>query len=101
MRGQVVVALDEDGMACGWATRAALQAAGPKQPVSAVMDEDIPEVPPDIPAAVAAQLLRDRGRDYAFLMHAWPGEPRPAAVVARQTLEQCPAASQPEESLRA
>jgi hypothetical protein len=88
LRGQVVVALDEDGLACGWATRAALQAARPRKLVSAVLDEDIPQLPPDIPAAAAAQLLRDRGLEYAFLMHTWPGELRPAAMVSRLVLEQ-------------
>lgn len=78
---QVVVALDEAGLAYGWATAADL-AAHPAQPVSAILDEAIPQVPPDIPAAAAAQLMRDRGVTHAFLMHAWPGEPRPAAVIA-------------------
>ncbi|MBL8058518.1 MAG: hypothetical protein JNK29_17575 [Anaerolineales bacterium] len=83
---EVVVVLDEDGMACGWA-RAVDLAAQPDQPVSAVMDEAIPQVPPDIPAQAAAQLLRDRGVAYAFLMHDWPGEPRPSAMIALKTLE--------------
>ncbi len=83
---EVVVALDEDGMACGWTTAAAL-AARPAEPVSAVLDEVIPQVPPDLPAAAAAQLLRDRGVAYAFLMHDWPGEPRPSALIALKTLE--------------
>jgi hypothetical protein len=87
VRGDVVVALDSSGTACGWTTRAALQAAPPKKLVTAVLDEDIPQLPPDIPVAAAAQLLRDRGQDYAFLMHGWPGPARPAAVIARQTLE--------------
>jgi hypothetical protein len=76
----VVVALDEAGMACGWA-RAADLAARPSRPVSAVLEEDIPQVPPDIPVEAAAQMMRDRGVDVAFLMHAWPGEPRPAALI--------------------
>lgn len=83
---EVVVALDEDGMACGWTTAAAL-AARPAEPVSAVLDEVIPQVPPDIPVAAAAQLLRDRRVAYAFLMHDWPGEPRPSALIALKTLE--------------
>jgi hypothetical protein len=86
-RGEVVVALDIDGMACGWATRGALQAAPAAAPVKAVLEERIPEVPPDIPAAAAAALLRDQGAEYGFLMHNWPGEPRPAAVVRRSALE--------------
>jgi CBS domain-containing protein len=83
----VVVALDEDGMACGWLTLAQLAEAAPAEPVGAVMEEDIPTVPPDIPAAAAALLMRDQGVDYLFLMHSWPGEPRPSAVLSRQTVE--------------
>lgn len=86
-RGEVVVALDEYGMACGWATRSALAAAPQAQPVCALLDECIPELPPDIAAEAAVELMRDCGDDYAFLMHGWPGEPRPAAVVARHVLE--------------
>lgn len=84
---EVVVALDEDGMASGWVRVAGLAAEPPARPVSEVLDEAIPQVPPDIPAQAAAQLLRDRGVDYAFLMHDWPGEPRPSAVIALKTLE--------------
>ena len=84
---QVVVALDDDGLACGWADLERLVAADPTQPVSAVMDEDIPEIPPDIPALAAAQIMRDRGARFLFLMHNWPGEPRPAAVVSLQAIE--------------
>ena len=83
---EAVVALDEDGMACGWA-RAADLAAQPGLPVSAVLDEEIPQVPPDMPVAAAAEWLRGRGVAYAFLMHAWPGEPRPSAMIALRTLE--------------
>ncbi len=83
----VVVALDEAGLACGWTTLAQLAGAPADQPVSAVLDEDIPTVPPDIPAAAAAQIMRDRGIGYLFLMHAWPGEPRPAAMLALATIE--------------
>jgi CBS domain-containing protein len=84
----VVVALDDDAMACGWLTLARLAEADPDTPVGAVMEEAIPTVPPDIPAAAAAQLMRDQGVDYLFLMHAWPGEPRPSAVIARLAIEQ-------------
>jgi CBS domain-containing protein len=84
---EVVVALDEDGMACGWLTRERLAAEAATRPVGEVMDEDIPTVAPDLPAEVAAQLMRDRGVDYLFLMHDWPGEPRPSAVISRQAIE--------------
>jgi CBS domain-containing protein len=83
----VAVALDEDGMACGWLSLARLAEAAPAEQIGAVMEEDIPTVPPDIPAAAAALLMRDWGVDYAFLMHSWPGEPRPSAVISRQTIE--------------
>ncbi len=82
-----VVALDDDGLACGWASRAAVAAAAPDQPVAEVMDEAIPTVAPDLPAEAAAQMMRAKGVDYLFLMHAWPGEPRPAAILYRQVVE--------------
>ncbi len=83
----VVVVLDEDGMACGWVTRERLATEAATRPVGDVMDEDIPTVLPDIPAAAAAQLMQDRGVEYLFLMHDWPGEPRPSAVISRQAIE--------------
>jgi len=82
----VVVALDEDGMACGWLTRRTLlenqfQLAGD------VMDEEIPTVGPEVPLAAAAHIMRERGTDFLFLMHDWPGEPRPSAVLSRAAIE--------------
>lgn len=83
---EVVVVLDADGQACGWAQAADL-AARPGQPVAGVLDEAIPQLPPDLPAADAAQRLRALGLSHAFLMHTWPGQPRPAAVVSLADLE--------------
>lgn len=88
LTGEVVVALDEDGMACGWATRNQVMEAGPTRTIGEVMDEDIPTVPPDIPAEAAAQLMRDRGVEHLFLMHDWPGEPRPSAVISLKSIEE-------------
>ncbi|MEK7310881.1 MAG: CBS domain-containing protein [Chloroflexota bacterium] len=85
---EVVVALDEDGMACGWATRDRLVEAESARTISEVMDEDIPTVPPDIPAETAAQLMSDRGVEHLFLMHDWPGEPRPSAVISLKSIEE-------------
>ena len=82
----VAVVLDEDGMACGWLTRLTLESADAARPVGEVMDEDIPTVLPDIPAEAAAQLMRDRGVEYLFLMHDWPGEPRPSAVISLKAI---------------
>lgn len=86
VRGEVVVVLDEDGMACGWLGRDGLDAQ-PERAVGEVMDENIPTVPPDIPAEAAAQIMRDRGVDFLFLMHDWPGEPRPSAVISLEAIE--------------
>lgn len=85
---RVVVALDEDGMACGWLPWERLTGENAGRLVAEVMDEDIPTVPPDIPAVAAAQLMRDRGLEYLFLMHDWPGEPRPSAVLSLRVVEQ-------------
>lgn len=85
--GEVVVALDEDGMACGWATRAEIAQANPELAIGEMMDEDIPTVPPGIPAKAAAELMRDRGVEHLFLMHDWPGEPRPSAVISLKGVE--------------
>lgn len=84
-----LVALDDYGVACGWLTRAALLAQvaqDPARPVGELMDEDIPTVLPDIPAEAAALLMRDRGVEHAFLMHDWPGEARPSAVISRSAI---------------
>ncbi|MEK9164499.1 MAG: CBS domain-containing protein [Chloroflexota bacterium] len=83
---EAIVALDEDGMACGWVTRERLNRENAARPVGEMMDEDIPTVPPDIPAEAAAQLMRDRGVEYLFLMHDWPGEPRPSAVISLKAI---------------
>ncbi len=84
--GGVAVVLDEDGVACGWLRYADLL-QDPARPAGEVMDEDVPTVPPDIPAAAAAGLMRDRGVECLFLMHSWPGEPRPSAVVTLKAIE--------------
>ncbi len=83
---EVVGVLDEDGSACGWVSRARL-AENAARTVGEIMEEDIPTVPPDIPAEAAAQIMRDRGVEYLFLMHDWPGEPRPSAVISLKAIE--------------
>ncbi len=81
------VVLDEDSLPCGWVSLVGLDQSDPERAVESVMDEDIPGVPPDIPAQAALQVMRDRGATHLFLMHDWPGEPRPSAVLALRTLE--------------
>ncbi len=83
----VVVALDEDGMACGWATRAHLL-ENVFRLVGDVLDEEIPTIGPEATLAEAAEVMRQRGVDYLFLMHSWPGEPRPSAVISRRAVEE-------------
>ena len=87
LEGEAVVVLDEDGMACGWLTRERLATEAAARPVGAVMDEVIPTVAPDIPVEAAAQLMLDRGVEYLFLMHDWPGEPRPSAMISLKAVE--------------
>ena len=84
---EVVGVLDEDGSACGWISRERLR-QNFTHAVGEVMEEEIPTVPPDIPAKTAAQIMRDRGVEYLFLMHDWPGEPRPSAVISLKAIEQ-------------
>jgi CBS domain-containing protein len=46
-----------------------------------VMCPEIPEIPPDIPAAAAAQIMLDRGVRGLYLMHHDGGVSWPAAVL--------------------
>lgn len=46
-----------------------------------IMREGVPQVPPDIPLAAAAQVMLDRGRRALFLMHHAAGIEYPAAIV--------------------
>jgi CBS domain-containing protein len=87
VQAEVVGVLDEDGSACGWVSRAQLVENAARR-VDEVMHEEVPTVPPNIPAETAAQIMRDRGVEHLFLMHDWPGEPRPSAVVSLKTIEQ-------------
>lgn len=87
LKGDVAVALDDDGMACGWLTRAQL-AANAAQLVSAAMDESIPTIAPETPIETAALLMRAQQVAYLFLMHDWPGEPRPSALISLSAIEE-------------
>ncbi len=87
LTGEAVVALDDDGMACGWLTRAQLS-ANATQAVSEVMDEDIPTVSVTATVERAAETMRARGVTHLFLMHDWPGEPRPSASISLHAIEE-------------
>jgi CBS domain-containing protein len=47
-----------------------------------IMREDVPEIPPDIPLAAAAQLMQDMGVRIVFLMHNAAGIIYPAAMLS-------------------
>jgi CBS domain-containing protein len=90
-RLEALVVLDEYGHAVGLFGRreavivygqlgAAVQ-DGANLTVAEVMQPEIPEIPPDIPAAVAAQIMLDRGGRALFLMHHDLGMSWPAAVL--------------------
>ncbi len=49
--------------------------------VADVMRPDIPEVPPDIPAMAAAQIMLDRNIREVYLMHHGGGASWPAAIL--------------------
>ena len=83
---EALIALDEDGMLCGWLTRDQLD-RNERKFIHEVMDEEIPTVSPTLPVEAAAQLMRDKGVQYLFLIHDWPGVPRPSAVISLKTIE--------------
>lgn len=88
---EALVVLDERGHAVGlFGRREAVIAYGrlgmavqdgASLTVAAAMRPEIPEIPPDIPAAVAAQIMLDQGGRALFLMHHDLGVSWPAAVL--------------------
>jgi CBS domain-containing protein len=86
-----LIVLDENGHAVGVLSRREAVAVygrsgadlGDLQTltVADVMRPDIPEVPPDIPATAAAQIMLDRGLREIYLMHHGGGAGWPAAVL--------------------
>ena len=89
---EAVVVLDEDGCAQGVVSLEELSRlygrfAGSGQAVlqeltaGAIMREGVPQVPPDISLAAAAQMMRDQGVRAVFLMHHAGGIEYPAGVL--------------------
>jgi CBS domain-containing protein len=83
---EAVVVLDPDGHAVGVVSRddlVRLYARGDSLSLTAedAMQEGVIEVPPDIPLAAAAQIMRDKGVRAVFLMHNASGIIYPAAVL--------------------
>lgn len=83
-----LVVLDEDGNAVGWLDEEHLarvvDRGHERLTASDVMDEEVPEVPPNIPAVAAAQLMLDRGIGQVFVTHHAGGIKYPAAMFSLQ-----------------
>jgi len=83
---EAVVVLDQEGHALGFVSQDELVQAysrGNYEDLVAqeIMTDGIPQIPPDIPIAAAAQLMQDQGLRVFFLMHHAGGIEYPAAVI--------------------
>jgi CBS domain-containing protein len=88
---EAVIVLDDNGHAVGLLGRQEVVAAYGRsganthvcEPLTAAdaMRPDIPEIPPDIPATAAAQIMLDRNVRDMYLMHHDGGISWPAAVL--------------------
>jgi CBS domain-containing protein len=83
---EAVIVLDENGHAAGVVSLDDLiraYAAGGYQAktAEAIMEADVPTVPPEIPLATAAQIMLDKGARAVFMMHHAGGVIYPAAVL--------------------
>jgi len=86
------VVLDDYGRAAGIVSRDDLvraYATGEELhglPVQAVMQEGVPQIPPDIPLTAAAQIMQDQNLRIVFLMHHAGGIEYPAAMLSYKHL---------------
>lgn len=82
------VVLDDRGHAAGIVTRDDLVRAyatddtAQDLSVQAVMQDGVPQIPPDIPLTAAAQIMQDQGLRIVFLMHHAGGIEYPAAMLS-------------------
>jgi CBS domain-containing protein len=89
---EAVVVLDRaDGHALGYVSqeelvRAFAQPSVDELTAEQVMQDEVPQVPPDIPLSAAAQLMLDRRVRVLFLMHHSSGIEYPAALISYQHL---------------
>jgi len=88
---EALVVLNSEGHAVGAISQDDLvraYAAGNAQDLCAedVMSDTVPEVPPDIPLAAAAQIMRDGKLRAVFMMHRAGGIEYPAAVLTYRHL---------------
>jgi CBS domain-containing protein len=85
---EAAVVLDDHGHATGIVTRDDLvrvYATGDNVQgltAEAVMQDGVPQIPPDIPLTVAAQIMQDRGLRIIFLTHHAGGIEYPAAMLS-------------------
>lgn len=83
---EAIIVLDSEGHAVGVVSRDKLvQAVSHENRESltaeAIMSEDVPQIPPDIPLAAAAQIMQDRGVRALYIMHNAEGISYPAAWI--------------------
>ena len=83
---EAVAVLDQEGHALGFVSQKELVRAyslGNYENLVAheIMADGIPQIPPDIPIAAAAQLMQDQGLRVFFLMHHAGGIEYPAAII--------------------
>jgi CBS domain-containing protein len=84
---EAIVVLDDEGHALGYVGQEELVRAyshGNYEHLSAqeIMTDGLPQIPPDIPIAAAAQLMLDQGLRVFFLTHHSGGIEYPAAVLS-------------------
>ncbi len=84
---EAVVVLDAEGHAVGVVSQDDLIRAYTRDDcrdltAEAVMTEGVPQVPPDIPLAAAAQIMQDQGVRVLFMMHHAEGITYPAAMLS-------------------
>ena len=89
---EAVVVLDgEEGHALGVVSQAELVKAYEREDVRSlkvedIMREGVPQIPPDVPLTVAAQMMRDQHVRTFFLMHNAAGVTYPAAMITYRHL---------------
>jgi crotonyl-CoA carboxylase/reductase len=98
---EAMVVLD-DGHAVGVVSRQELVKAYARQDFAEltagqIMREEVPQAPPDIPLAAAAQIMLDMGVRALFMMHHAAGVEYPAGVLTFRHLIRHLAAEEPDE----
>ncbi len=83
-----LIVLDEDANMVGWIGEQHLARVVDRDharlKAGDVMNEHVPEILPDVPAAAAAHLMLDRGLQQLFVTHHAGGIKYPAAVITLQ-----------------